>query len=225
MIDLFHGSGRIVTVPEFGVGNPRNDYGLGFYCTREKELAKEWACSGIDDGFANQYVLEDEGLSLLRLNEGGYHILNWLAILLENRLFDLANPVAARAKEYILGNYLPDYKKYDVITGYRADDSYFSFAKAFLMNGMTLDQLSRAMRLGRLGEQVVIRSRKAFSRLRFVGVEPVPATIYHLKRVARDQAARDDYRAMLLEEPTGQQVYASTILAEKWKNDDPRLQK
>lgn len=41
---LYHGSEKIVETPQFGAGNPRNDYGLGFYCTQNLELAKEWAC-------------------------------------------------------------------------------------------------------------------------------------------------------------------------------------
>ena len=40
-ITLYHGSADIIERPEFGKGNSRNDYGLGFYCTREIELAKE----------------------------------------------------------------------------------------------------------------------------------------------------------------------------------------
>ena len=39
---LYHGSQRIIKTPVFGEGNPRNDYGLGFYCTESPELAKEW---------------------------------------------------------------------------------------------------------------------------------------------------------------------------------------
>lgn len=41
---LYHGSDKQITVPTFGAENPRNDYGLGFYCTESIDLAKEWAC-------------------------------------------------------------------------------------------------------------------------------------------------------------------------------------
>ena len=40
---VYHGSPYLVSVPMFGEGNPHNDYGLGFYCTEDLELAKEWA--------------------------------------------------------------------------------------------------------------------------------------------------------------------------------------
>ena len=223
METLYHGSKLIVKRPSYGKGNPENDYGLGFYCTREPELAKEWACAEEDDGFANQYQIETEGLSCLHLNDGRYHILNWLAILLENRRFDLSSPVSVRARRYILDTFLPDYKGYDLIEGYRADDSYFSFSRAFLSNGITLEQLRRAMRLGKLGEQVVLRTPAAFDAISFIEATPVDASIYHIRRLSRDKGAREDYRKMLSETPTGEEIYVSTIINEQWKNDDPRL--
>lgn len=220
---IYHGSQMIVRRPEFGKGNPRNDYGLGFYCTAEIDLAKEWACAEEDDGFANCYQIEMEGLSLLNLGGDGYNILNWLSILLENRTFDLFLPIAVRAKKYILDNFLPDYNQYDIITGYRADDSYFSFSRAFLSNGITLQQLKRAMALGKLGEQVVIKSRSAFDRLVFIGAEPATASVYHPRRVQRDRSARRAFQHMLQEGPDAGAVYVSDIINEKWTTDDSRL--
>ena len=220
---LYHGSKLIIKNPAYGKGNPENDYGLGFYCTREPELAKEWACAEEEDGFENHYSLETDGLTCLHLNGEGYHILNWLAILLENRRFDLSLPVSIRAREYILDTFLPDYKGYDLIEGYRADDSYFSFSRAFLANGITLEQLRRAMRLGKLGEQVVLRSPAAFDAISFLQAIPVDASIYHLRRLSRDRNAREDYRKMLTETPVDEGIYVSTIINEKWNNDDSRL--
>ncbi len=138
---------------------------MGFYCTEHIELAKEWACAENRDGFANEYELEMDGLTVLNLSESEYHILNWLAILLENRTFVIERGLPSAAKEYILSEFLPDYEEADVIRGYRADDSYFSFASAFLNNTISLEQLGKAMKLGKLGEQVVIKSRNAFEQL------------------------------------------------------------
>ena len=156
-------------------------------------------------------MLETEGLTCLHLNGGGYHILNWLAILLENRRFDLSSPVSIRARQYILDTFLPDYKEYDLIEGYRADDSYFSFSRAFLANGITLEQLRRAMRLGKLGEQVVLRTPAAFEAISFIEAIPVDASIYHIRRLSRDRNAREDFRKMLTESPTGDEIYVTSI--------------
>ena len=87
IICVYHGSSQIIQQPVIGKGNPNNDYGLGFYCTESVELAKEWACSAEADGFANRYAFDLNGLSILSLTGGNYHILNWLYVLLNNRKF------------------------------------------------------------------------------------------------------------------------------------------
>ena len=167
-LTVFHGSQQIIEKPVFGKGNPHNDYGSGFYCTESIDLAKEWACSTETDGYANQYELNLTDLSILSLTSGDYNILNWLYILLENRKFRIGGDIAMQAKNYIFENFAIEYKKYDIVKGYRADDSYFSFANAFLNNTISVSQLERAMVLGKLGEQIVAMSEKAFERFSFV---------------------------------------------------------
>ncbi len=221
-IDLYHGSPRIIERPEFGVGNTRNDYGLGFYCTENLEMAKEWSCSENTDGFANKYILETSGLVTLNLSGGEYHILNWLAILLENRTFSLNQGLAVQAKEYIMSNFLPEYKSCDVIRGYRADDSYFAFASAFLNGSISLRQLRSAMRLGKLGEQVVLKSRKAFDALSFCEAVKADNTLYYPKKASRDRKARDDFRKER-EVNVLDDVFILDIIRNEWNDDDPRL--
>ena len=123
--DVYH---HIIEKPKFGYGKPYNDYGIGFYCTQNPNMAKEWGV-GIDhNGYANRYKIECDGLTILDLNAPGYTMLHWLTILLENREFDTSAPLAAEAKEYLMNTFHLDYKSADIIIGYRADDSYFSFA-------------------------------------------------------------------------------------------------
>lgn len=45
IITLYHGSEQVVGNPAFGSGSEHNDFGRGFYCTADKDLAKEWAVS------------------------------------------------------------------------------------------------------------------------------------------------------------------------------------
>lgn len=136
-IELWHGSSHVIKHPEYGLVKPNNDYGRGFYCTRSVELAKEWACAGLDDGFANRYTLTTDGLLFLDLSQPPYTILNWLAMLVENRRFQPTTAVAAQGIEYLKQVFLPDASQADVIVGYRADDSYFSFARAFVNNAIS----------------------------------------------------------------------------------------
>ncbi|MBQ8061590.1 MAG: DUF3990 domain-containing protein [Bacteroidales bacterium] len=223
MIKLYHGSTKIVDHPEFGIGNPKNDYGLGFYCTQDLEMAKEWACTDDRSGFANSYLLDAGGLSTLDLNGEDYHILNWLAVLLDNRVFELNGGLPLAAKEYVLDNYLPEYNNYDIIKGYRADDSYFSFSRDFLNGTISLEQLGVAMRLGKLGEQVVLKSHEAFEAITFVDAERAERDLYYPKRMSRDRKAREEYRKQkeINEVATG--TYIIDIIRQGWKNDDARL--
>ena len=222
---LYHGSPKAIETPLYGYGSKENDYGLGFYCTQSNDLAKEWACPTVQSGFSNKYELDMDGLRVLHLNSDGYHILNWIAILLQNRIFAKRSPVARQANSYILNEFLPDISGYDVVIGYRADDSYFSYAKDFLNNTISVNQLSQAMKLGELGEQVVLKSEKAFQQIHFQGYEIADGSIYNPRRMARETRARTAYPSnhgadfsMISNE-----IYVLDIIREGMKNDDPRL--
>ena len=97
-----------------------------------------------------------------------YCILHWSTVLLKNRKFDLESPLSREAFRYLCNNYALDFRNVDVIIGYRADDSYFSYARDFVDGIIPVSQLVSAMQLGELGEQVFIRSKKAFDRLRYM---------------------------------------------------------
>lgn len=221
---LFHGSSRIVASPFLGGGNEHNDYGPGFYCTEDIGLAGEWACTGKGEGaFVNHYSLDPSiPLKVGNLTKDG-HILNWLAVLVKNRSFAITAPFPLRARAYLLETFLPDLSAFDILVGYRADDSYFSFANAFLNNTLSLEQLRRAMHLGKLGEQVVMKSETAFKALTFLSAEPVPQEIYYPRRMARDRKAREDFARERESTAVADAVYMIDILRENWKNDDPRL--
>lgn len=190
---LYHGSSVIVDKPEYGIGKPYNDYGRGFYCTKHIELAKEWAVGENADGYVNQYEIDISDLKILNLLDKHFNILHWMALLLKNREFNIRSPIAARGKEYIIDHFLINTDEYDMIVGYRADDSYFSFARDFLNNTITLEQLKYAMELGELKEQYVLVSRKAFEIIKYISSEQVDHDVYYLKRKERDDKARKAY--------------------------------
>lgn len=97
-IKLYHGSENIIDKPLYGKGKSTNDYGKGFYCTENIELAKEWACSNGNDGYANCYELDMHGLNILWLNKPPYTILNWLAVLAAHRTYWERGSISEGAK-------------------------------------------------------------------------------------------------------------------------------
>ena len=54
--------------------------------------------------------------------------------------------ISEKAKEYLMNTFHLDYKSADIIIGYRADDSYFSFASDFINGAISYRQLCNAMR-------------------------------------------------------------------------------
>ena len=220
---IYHGSKDIIKKPKFGYGKAYNDYGLGFYCTDSIDMAKEWGVAPDRNGYANIYDIEMDGLTILDLNGNDYCILHWLAVLLKNREFDIPSGLAYDAREYILENFLIDYSKADIMIGYRADDSYFSFAQDFIGGGISYRQLTRAMHLGKLGEQVVLKSEAAFARLQYRGYEVASREEWYPKKVHRDRAARAAYFNVEKNRRQKDDLYILQILDEEMKPDDPRL--
>ena len=215
---IYHGSINIIKEPIYGYGKKYNDYGLGFYCTENIELAKEWAVNKDKDGYANIYELDISDLKILNLNDKKYNILHWLTLLIKNREFDLRTIVSKRAKEYLIKNYSIDLNGIDIVIGYRADDSYFTFAQDFLNNSISLRKLNEAMRLGDLGEQIVLISKKAFNNVKYIGNEIAYSNIYYVFKNIRDLTARK-YYFNKREELNDDDIFMSDIIRGKDKDE------
>lgn len=221
---IYHGSDHIIEKPEFGFGKAYNDYGLGFYCTEDLQLAKEWGVSKAGDGYANIYEIDDDKLNILNLHTPRYTVLHWLSILLTNRTFDIANPLASEAKDYLTQAFSVPYEECDVIIGYRADDSYFSFAQDFINGAISVRQLSNAMRLGKLGTQYVLKSRRAFNSISYIGNEKALSSQWYPRKEERDNDARQQYFTNERIRRQRGDLYITQILDEEIGSDDKRLQ-
>ena len=219
---IYHGSQNVIKAPQYGLGKVGNDFGLGFYCTESEELAKEWSVQPNRDGFANAYTLNVDGLNILRLNTPEFTILNWMAILVTHRQFKLKVPVAGAAYHYLRSRFAVNIDACDIIIGYRADDSYFDFAEAFLNNSISVEQLAVALRLGKLGEQVVIKSKEAFGRLKFTGFTTADSAFYYPRRQARNDVAGHEFEELLSKNDFNG-LYMNSILAQRIGNDDERI--
>ena len=220
---LYHGSEFEIRTPVFGGGKIHNDYGSGFYCTKERDLAMEWAVQETHDGFANRYEFDLTGLKVIDLSAKGYTVLHWLSVLLENRIFDLRGDVIEAARDYLKTNFSVPYANADVMIGYRADDNYFSFARAFLNGALSYERLCRTIRLGDLGLQFVLKSREAFGRIRFLDAEPARRGEYLERRLKREERAREEYVRIVAEPFDPKALYMTNILQQEIKSDDPRL--
>lgn len=188
---LFHGTPDQVVHPMFGKGEEKHDYGKGFYLTGSLDLAKEWAVCRPNTtiGYVHKYILDTEGLKILDFQEKG--ILAWLAELMKHR-------DAADSKRYhmLAHKFIQKYgiktDAYDVITGWRANASYFYIAREFVRDNIDLEILEELLSLGGLGIQYCIKSKKAYSQLRELAdaLLTVDFTEFNEKYNQRDSKAR-----------------------------------
>ncbi|MBQ6314462.1 MAG: DUF3990 domain-containing protein [Mogibacterium sp.] len=214
---IYYGSPNIIRTPTFGSGNPYNDFGLGFYCTDNPVLAREWAVSRNHNGFVSKYSLNDAGLRIIDLGSPQYGILHWISVLASYREFDTPTSLAYQGKEYVRSTFSVDYQNTDCLIGYRADNSNFMFAQDFLNGLITYEQLRDAVKLGNTGRQFVLKSNRAFDRIVYEGYEPAYYSEIFPGKVTRDlnavRKASGDSHGMYIEQ----------ILDEGIQPYDPRL--
>ena len=221
-ITIYHGSVSVIAHPEYGKGKPYNDYGLGFYCTESLDLAREWAVGVSTDGYANKYELDLAGLKVLNLSETAT-VLHWITVLLQNRVFNLKSDISKVGRQFLIEHYSLPIADYDVIRGYRADDSYFAYAESFLNNTISVQRLSEALRLGNLGEQIVLKSKAAFEHIRFISYEIADADVYYPLRQERNTNARKEFLTNRRGTVSPDDLYLNDIMRGV-SQDDPRIQ-
>lgn len=195
---LYHGSPNRVIVPKFGYGEDRHDYGRGFYLTENLELAKEWAVCRPDEtnGWVHKYELEMDGLNILDFQK--YDVLSWLAELMKHRDAADSRRYKMLAQKFI-EKYGIDTCGYDVITGWRANASYFYIAKEFVRDNIDIEILEELLSLGGLGIQFCIKSERAFAQLSEVeqDIMSVDYSEFNDRYNERDINARNKMRALV----------------------------
>ena len=148
---------------------------------------------------------------------------------LQKRIIPLGrsnSEIAIDAREYIIEHYSVNISDYDVVVGYRADDSYFQYAESFVSNGLPLRSLNKALKLGKLGEQTVLVSQKAFDQIKFIDAAPVSKDEYYPKFIDRDSSARKAFKQEIKKSKVYRDdIFVLDILREEMQNNDPRIQR
>ena len=173
--------------------------------------------------YANKYQIDTSNLNILDLNDFNYTFLHWLTILLKNRTFDMPSVLARDAKDYLIKNFSIPLDNVDIIVGYRADDSYFSYAQDFINGTISYRQLCNAMKLGKLGQQFVLISKTAFDSIEYIESNIAKASEWYPKKELRDRCARDEYFNVERNKRQKGDLYITAILDEEIKPNDPRL--
>lgn len=127
-----------------------HSYGNGKYFTFSKAYASEF-------GNVNMYSLDYTGLNILDLRE--HDVKDWVNIVSFNRDLDLRNDF----KEFIID-------QYDVIIGYRSDNSNLVALNKFIKGYIDSAELKRILTLDNRNINVCLKSERALNQITFCKV-------------------------------------------------------
>lgn len=168
---IYHGSKVVIKEPNVKGSNELNDYGPSFYLSKDLEAAKSWACKNDSIGIVNEYEIRDQSFDSLKIldltNRTKFSVLNWMAILMHFRQLDASFIKNNELTLNWLKKYYIDVNEYDVIIGFRADDSYFRFPLRFISNDLAFEDLEDVFLSGELGVQYAFMSQRAIKMLKF----------------------------------------------------------
>lgn len=188
---LYHGTTEIDLEPSFGGGKSTHDYGNGFYCTADFHQAELWACASNGSGYVHSYEIDLEGLNVLTLSSDDAKL--WLSILMKHRTPNLNDDLSYH-KEFMEKYLTVDVNDYDFIIGYRTDDSYFAIVEAFCYDFLTYDDLTKSLNMGELGFQYVLKSDRAYNRLKKLSTYKTQSEELYKEFWDRDKKYRDSFK-------------------------------
>ena len=145
---VYHTGHHELPEPDIRIGRKNADFGQGFYLSASDEFAGKWVREQKEQAaFVNRYELALDGLSVRRLERNE----DWFDYIFRNR-----------------AGYADRYAEDDVIIGPIANDTIYD-TLGLLTSGLLDDALAlRLLRLGPSFEQIVIKTDKARSQLRFL---------------------------------------------------------
>ena len=188
---LYHGSKIQIEKPNVKGSNKFNDYGPAFYVTDDLDSAKSWACRNDSLGIVNQYHLDNRAFNNLKIlnlsDKTEFSVLNWVAVLMHFRNLMPSFKMINQQTLNWLEKYYIDVDQYDIVIGFRADDSYFRFPSKFVSNELAFEDLEDVFLSGHLGIQLAFISEKAIKTLKFVKIiECDESYLGHHYRVVRN---------------------------------------
>lgn len=170
IITVYHGSDQIIEKPLYEYGNYDCDYGAGFYLSEDIEKGRSWSVLfGGKEAINNQYELDLTNLNILNLDD--YGPLAWVAEIIYNR--DIYFEGLKDKKNDFIKKYKIDTNNADIIMGYRAGGNYMEVIKSFFNNQININEVIQLFKKEELGQQIYLKSKKAFQQIKFTDYENV----------------------------------------------------
>ena len=154
---LYHVGFQEIRQPDVHYGRTNADFGQGFYLSEHDGFAKRWARSRPGkDTYLNVYELSTDGLAIKRLIKDR----EWFDYIFANR---------AGKADALAG--------YDAIIEPIANDTIYN-TWGLLTSGLVDTELAlKALMIGPVYEQVVLKTERAAAALRFVSAQVIPPEV------------------------------------------------
>ncbi len=148
---LYHTGFDIIKVPDLDRGRRNADFGPGFYLSPDGEFSRRWARerSGFST-YVNEYELDLDGLAVKSLQRD----VEWFDYIFRNRNDAIDSNSTA-----------------DVVIGPIANDTIYDVMGVTTSGFLEKEQALSLLMLGPIYTQVVVKSPKAVSQLRWLGAE------------------------------------------------------
>ncbi len=151
MMTLYHTGSLPIPEPDIRHGRKYADFGQGFYLSPDKEFSRRWARERRgEDTYINSYELSLYGLKIREMERDE----EWFGYIYDNR----------QRKD-------DAWKEYDVLIGPIANDTIYDVLGITTSGIFNREESLKLLMIGPKYRQVVIKSDKAVSQLRFLGAE------------------------------------------------------
>jgi len=160
-VRLYHTGKTEIPDPDIYRGRKNADFGQGFYLSPDRDFTYRWAGR---DAVVNEYELDLRGLDVRTLKRDG----EWFSYIYSNR----------RASDGISA---------DVIVGPIANDTIFDTLGIITSGLLEPDEAMQLLMIGPEYTQVVIKSEKAASQLKWLGSERITELDADTRRTEQDE--------------------------------------
>ena len=158
VMKLYHTSDREIRNPDIHHGRKNADFGWGFYLTPDRDFTCRWAGN---NAVVNEYELDERGLLIHRFTRNQ----EWFQYFFQNRR-------------------LKDGLAVDVVLGPIANDTIFDTLGMISSGLLEPETAMRLLLIGPEYTQVVIKTEKAASQLRWTGAE-------RISRISSDEMEKE----------------------------------
>lgn len=158
VMKLYHTSDREIRNPDIHHGRKNADFGWGFYLTPDRDFTRRWAGN---NAVVNEYELDERGLLIHRFTRNQ----EWFQYIFQNRR-------------------LKDGLAVDVVLGPIANDTIFDTLGMISSGLLEPETAMRLLLIGPEYTQIVIKTEKAASQLRWTGAE-------RISRISSDEMEKE----------------------------------